>query len=84
MLVTIGSMTTATRAANIIRKNLGISAQVVSTPTKLNRGGCSYSVKFNEKYELAVRKIVEAHSIPTRRWYRESYNGNERVYDDIS
>ena len=84
MLVTIGSMTTATRAANIIRKNLGISAQVVSTPAKLNRGGCSYSVKFNEKYERAVRKIVEAHSIPTRRWYRESYNGNERVYDDIS
>ncbi len=84
MLITIGSITTATRAAKTIEKNLGISAQVVHTPSELNRGGCSYSVRINEKYELNVRRLVNQYKIPVRRWYREVYDGQRRVYNDIS
>lgn len=72
MLVTIGSVTTAARASRIIEKALGINVQVVHTPTELNRGGCSYSIKFSDSYEMSVRRVVAEYKIPVRRWYRES------------
>lgn len=84
MLITIGSITTATRAAKMIRQNLGIAADVVSTPTELNRGGCSYSVRFNDKYESGVRRIAGERKIPVRRWYKESQGSFGHIYNDIS
>lgn len=84
MLVTIGSVTTASRAAKIIQKNLGINVQVVHTPTELNRGGCSYSIRFNENYMTSVKRIVSEYKIPVRRWYREANDGSGRVYHDLS
>ena len=80
MLVTIGSVTTASRAANTIRKVLGINVGVVHTPSELNRGGCSYSIKFKDSYMSAVKGVGEEYNIPVRRWYSES----GPVYNDYS
>lgn len=84
MLITIGSITTATRAAKLIKRNIGAYAQVVATPSELNRGGCSYSVRFNDRYELEVRRLADEYEIPIKRIYKESQNGKKRVYHDIS
>lgn len=80
MLVTIGSVTTATRAANTIRKALGINISVIHTPSELNRGGCSYSIKFNDNYMSAVKGVITEYKIPVKRWYGEA----GRVYNDLS
>ena len=81
MLVTIGSVTTASRAAKVIRKVLGINVQVIHTPTELNRGGCSYSIRFNENYHMSVKRVISEYRIPVRKWYSESGEG---VYNDLS
>lgn len=71
MLVTIGSVTTATRAANTIRNKLGIHVSVIHTPSELNHGGCSYSIKFNDNYMSAVKGVVSEYKIPVKRWYND-------------
>lgn len=83
MLVTIGSITTASRSAKIIRNTLGINVSVVHTPSELNHGGCSYSIKFNDNYHLSVKKVVAEHKIPAKKWYSET-SGTGRVYHDLS
>lgn len=81
MLVTIGSITTASRAAKVIRRVLGINVQVIHTPTQLNRGGCSYSIKFSDNYHMSVKRVISECNIPVKRWYGESDGG---VYNDLS
>lgn len=81
MLVTIGSITTASRAAKVIRRVLGINVQVIHTPTQLNRGGCSYSIKFSDNYHMSVKRVISEYNIPVKRWYGESDGG---VYNDLS
>ncbi len=81
MLVTIGSITTASRAAKIIRRVLGINVQVIHTPSQLNRGGCSYSIRFNDNYHMSVKRVISEYNIPVKRWYGESGEG---VYNDLS
>ena len=81
MLVTIGSITTASRAAKIIRSVLSINVQVIHTPSKLNRGGCSYSIRFGDNYYMSVKRVISEYNIPVKRWYSES---DEGVYNDLS
>ncbi|MEE0411210.1 MAG: DUF3343 domain-containing protein [Clostridia bacterium] len=81
MLVTIGSITTASRAAKVIRRVLGINVQVIHTPTQLNRGGCSYSIRFSDNYHMSVKRVISEYNIPVKRWYGESDGG---VYNDLS
>lgn len=83
MLVTIGSVTTATRTAKIIKMNLGISVQVVRTPSELNRGGCSYSIRFNDRYEQEVRRIAAEKKLTLRKWYGSSTDKSQRVYNAL-
>lgn len=81
MLVTIGSVTTASRAAKVIRRELGINVQVIHTPTQLNRGGCSYSIRFSDNYHMSVKRVISDYRIPVKRWYSETDTG---VYNDLS
>ena len=81
MLVTIGSITTASRAAKVIRRVPGINVQVIHTPTQLNRGGCSYSIRFSDNYHMSVKRVISEYNIPVKRWYGESDGG---VYNDLS
>lgn len=84
MLVTIGSVTTAARASRIINKVLGINVQVIHTPAELNRGGCSYSIKFSDSYEMSVKRVIAEYKIPVKRWYKETNGLSGRVYNDLS
>ncbi len=72
MLITIGSITTATRAAKIIQSKTGIKGKVIHTPSEINHGGCSYSIRYDDKDEALLRKVVKEHRIPAKKWYKEA------------
>lgn len=84
MLITIGSITTATRLSRIIEKKLSIPSRVIHTPAEIKKGGCTYSVKTSERYVAEIRSLVKEYGIPVRKYYAEKTDGKRRVYNDIS
>jgi hypothetical protein len=80
ILITIGSVTTASRFARVMERRAGKHASVVQTPSELNTGGCSYSVKINESDIEDAKNISEQYKLPIRKIYR--INGGE--YDAVS
>ena len=49
MYILVGSVTTATRLKKAAEKIIGFPAYVVHTPSALNQGGCSYSVRVDDR-----------------------------------
>lgn len=84
MLVTIGSITTATRFSRIIERKIGVPSEVMHTPSSIRKGGCSYSVRFDERYYERIRDIVKEYSVPVRRYYSEQMVDGRRVYHALS
>ena len=60
-LAAIGSITTAVR----LKKAVGAekSVQIVHTPAVINKGGCSYSLRFSEELIPKIKRIAEKNSI---------------------
>lgn len=83
MLITIGSVTTATRLARLLERNTGYPASVVHTPSSINKGGCSYSVRFNEGMIVQAKKIIKDYGVPVRKFYSEDVKNGKRVYNDL-
>ncbi|MDD6762555.1 MAG: DUF3343 domain-containing protein [Clostridiales bacterium] len=71
MLVVVGSITTATRLARLIEKNIKSPVSVVHTPSYINKGGCSYSVRFKGQYEQRIRGVVSDYNVPVKGFYYE-------------
>lgn len=84
MLVTVGSITTAARLAKLAEKNTGAPAEVLHTPSSIKNGGCSYSVRFNDRYEGAVRRLIRDYKVPAKQFYREGIGMNGREYHAVS
>ncbi len=84
MLITVGSITTATRLVRIIEQNSGFPAEVIHTPASLNKGGCSYSVRFKDKYSDTVRKLIKEYSVPVKKLYSETVINGKHVYNAVS
>ena len=82
MLLTIGSITTATRAVTIIERHTKVRGQIIHTPRELNKGGCSYSIRYPASLEGELRKIVNDYKIPIKKWFGEVTEG--RGYNDLS
>lgn len=66
---TIGSVTTAARFARELEKR-GIRAEVVHTPVKINAGGCSYSVRVDERYRRELVMLAEMKKYRLKKFYR--------------
>ena len=71
MYILVGSVTTATRLKKVAEKIIGFPAYVVHTPSALNQGGCSYSVRVDDRALNEIRKIAGDNEIPIRRIYIE-------------
>lgn len=84
MLITIGSITTAARLARLIEKETGHPAEIVHTPVVINKGGCSYSVRFAEQYVDAVKATINKYKVPVRKYYSEAFVDGKRVYNAVS
>ncbi len=82
ILVVVGSITSATRLSKRLTKYGDQNARVISTPSKLGGGGCSYSVRASLTSEQFIKNNLSGISI--KKIYIEEKNGEERYYRDIS
>ncbi len=80
LLITVGSVTTASRFSRLMERKAGKHASVVQTPSELNTGGCSYSIKINAADIADARQISTQYKVPIRKIY--SINGGE--YNAVS
>ena len=69
LLITIGAITTASRFARLLERKAGVNAAVTQTPSALNKGGCSYSVKIKRADLESARRISAEYKIPMRKIY---------------
>ena len=67
MYILVGSVTTATRLKKVAEKIIGFPAYVVHTPSALNQGGCSYSVRVDDRALSEIRTIADDNEIPIKR-----------------
>ena len=82
ILVEVGSITSATRLAERLKRAGDKKARVISTPQKLGKSGCSYSVKASEESIDFIKN--NHHGISVKAIYIEKIRGEERDYYDIS
>ncbi len=83
MLITVGSITTATRLVRIVERNTGFPAEVIHTPASLNKGGCSYSVRVKEKHGGEIRRLIKEYNVPVKKIYSENVINGKRVYNAV-
>lgn len=75
----IGSVSNASMLKKLLNNN-GFDAYLVHTPAHLNKGGCSYSVKFDKNILNEVKKLSSQNHIKIKGIYADK--GGE--YYDIS
>lgn len=80
MLAVIGSVTTAARFAKIMESYTGVPALVVDTPQELRTGGCSYAVKFRDRYADTAERAAAEYRIPVKGFY---YENGEHAYNAV-
>ena len=85
MYILVGSITTAMRLKRLLERNYGIPSDVMHTPSELNHGGCSYSVRTKIPNISSYAKIIaEEYGISIRKIYAEELVNGERVFHAIS
>ncbi len=70
LLITVGAITTATRFARLMESRAGRHAAVVQTPSALNTGGCSYSIRISETDLDSAQAISVQYKVPIRKIYK--------------
>ena len=84
MLITIGSVTTASRLAKLIEREAHLKASVMHTPSELNKGGCSYSVRVNCDDYNYIRSLSAKYNISIKHCYKEVCTPEGCVYNVLS
>ncbi|MCH5184791.1 MAG: DUF3343 domain-containing protein [Oscillospiraceae bacterium] len=77
--VKIGSVNSAAMLKKLIKRH-GFDSYVVHTPAHINKGGCSYSVKFDKNILDTVKRISLENNIRIKGIYADK--GGE--YYDLS
>ena len=84
MLITIGSVTTASRFAKLIERELNLKSVVTHTPSELNKGGCSYSVRVLSDDCKGIKQLAEKYNVRIKHCYKETLTAEGRVYSVLS
>lgn len=84
MYVVIGSVTAAVRFKRDLERASGYPAYVVHTPSGLGEGGCSYSVRADNRLAEFVKQFCAEKEISVKRICIEEFVSGERVYHDLS
>lgn len=84
MYILVGSATTAARLKKAIEKNIGFPVYVVHTPSALNRGGCSYSLRLDDRMMEDAKRIARDNNIRIKNIYIEKTENGESVYHAVS
>lgn len=85
MYIVAGSITIAARLKKLLESASGRPASVVHTPKAINAtGGCSYSVRADDRLAALVRPLCCEYNIKIKNIYTERICNGERVFDAIS
>ena len=84
MYVVVGSASSAERLKKIIEKTIGFPAYVVHTPAKIRSGGCSYSVRTDDRALSIVKRTVNEYGLSYKKIYLVNNKNGERVYRAVS
>ena len=84
LIITAGSVTTAVRIKKKLISLGDKSASVIHTPSFINSGGCSYSVKTDYKNLNLVTSLAEEKQIKYKKLFTESNDNGGTEYHDIS
>jgi hypothetical protein len=84
ILGAVGSITSTTRLSQRLEKTAGCKSKVVHTPNKGEGGGCSYSLRIEEKDLQSLLSVSRQINIPVRKFYREEFVDGEMKYHVIS
>ena len=83
LIITAGSITTAVRIKKMLNSIGDINATIINTPSSINSGGCSYSVKTSYNNLNMVRNLADEKKMKFRKLYMQTNEGGELVYHDI-
>lgn len=84
LIITAGSITTAVRIKKTLNSLGDKSASVIHTPSFINSGGCSYSVRTDYKNLSLVKNLFEERKIKYKKLFTESDDNGGTEYHDIS
>ncbi len=84
MYVLVGSITTAMRLKRLLEQTASIPAEVVHTPSALHNGGCSYSVRLDNRHLDAVKYTASDYGVNIRKIFLEDTVRGERKYNAVS
>lgn len=84
LIITAGSITTAVRIKKTLLSLGDKSASVIHTPSFINSGGCSYSVRTDYKNLNIVKTLFEEKKIKYKKLFTESDENGGTEYHDIS
>ena len=84
MYVIVGSITSAIRLSKLIEKYSGLPTSVVHTPSALNKGGCSYSVKTEAGDTKMIFQLAKEAGVTIKGIYGEKIESGGRVFYDLS
>ncbi|MBQ7574592.1 MAG: DUF3343 domain-containing protein [Clostridia bacterium] len=83
MYVLVGSVTTAMRFKRLLEQIASAPCDVVHTPSQLHNGGCSYSVRLDNKYLGTAKTISDEYGINIRKIFLDELVGGERIYHAV-
>ncbi len=83
MYIVVGSATAAERLKRAAERIVGFPAYVVHTPAAIHHGGCSYSVRLDDRALNEIKKISADNGISFKKIYIEKTEKGERVYHAV-
>lgn len=84
MYIVVGSSTMAERFKKAAERTIGFPAYVVHTPSAISTGGCSYSVRMDDRALYEVRRVAYNSGIPIKNIYITKTENGESVYHAVS
>lgn len=84
IIITAGAITTAVRLEKKLNSLGDVKASVIHTPTEINKGGCSYSVKTTLNKLSLIEEIIAENRIKIKKVYVEDIINGESAYRDLS
>lgn len=84
MYIVVGSATTAERYKRRLERVSGYPASVVRTPAPIRTGGCSYSVRIDDRALSLAKQVSRESGLSYKKIYRVQNNNGERVYYAVS
>lgn len=84
MYIVVGSATSAERLKRTAERSIGFPVYVVKTPASIRKGGCSYSVRTDDRALDMIKKIAREKGFSYKGIYKVYNKNGERVYHAVS